>query len=88
MTGSAVQVVDYDPTWPARARSAAAELRSALRDALSEIEHIGSTAVPGLAAKPVIDLLAAADHLEPVRDYLRCHPKEAERYALSWRVMA
>ncbi|WP_211244305.1 GrpB family protein [Actinospica robiniae] len=49
-----IQIVDYDPAWPARAADAIAELGSALPGAFAEIEHIGSTAVPGLAAKPII----------------------------------
>jgi GrpB-like predicted nucleotidyltransferase (UPF0157 family) len=51
-----VVVVDYDPSWPI----AFEELRDALGDAVGDIavsiEHVGSTAVPGLAAKPVIDI--------------------------------
>lgn len=44
------------------------ELRTALPDAILELEHIGSTAVPGLAAKPVIDLMAAVTSLDTVED--------------------
>jgi GrpB-like predicted nucleotidyltransferase (UPF0157 family) len=51
-----VVIVDYDPVWPVRF----AALRHTLKDALGElalaIEHVGSTAVPGLAAKPIIDI--------------------------------
>jgi GrpB-like predicted nucleotidyltransferase (UPF0157 family) len=54
-----IDVVEYDPAWPGLAAAAIAELAPALRDAVTEIEHIGSTAVPGLAAKPTIDLMAA-----------------------------
>lgn len=59
-----IQIVDYDPGWPAQAAEAIAELRSALPGAFAAIEHIGSTAVPGLAAKPIIDLMAAVEELE------------------------
>lgn len=58
-----VRVVDYDPAWPAMAEAAITELRHAAPGAWTQIEHIGSTAVPGLAAKPVIDLMAAAPDL-------------------------
>jgi len=55
----AVIVVDYDPCWPGRFRALRQEYANAL-DAASVpvigIEHVGSTSVPGLAAKPVIDL--------------------------------
>ena len=53
-------VVPYSPDWPSHAAQAIAEVSAALGDRIVAIEHIGSTAVPGLAAKPVIDLMAAA----------------------------
>lgn len=53
-----VQLVPYDLQWPVRFEQEKRRLRG-LCPELEEIEHIGSTAVPGLAAKPVIDLLAA-----------------------------
>jgi GrpB-like predicted nucleotidyltransferase (UPF0157 family) len=58
--------VDYDPAWAQLADRAAAELRATVPDLFTVIEHIGSTSVPGLAAKPIIDLMAAADSLEAV----------------------
>lgn len=63
MAGENVHVVAYDPAWPALADAALRELREVLPDVFSVIEHIGSTAVPGLAAKPVIDLMAAVAEL-------------------------
>ena len=51
-----VIVVDYDPAWPAIFAELRAELWPAVSDIASAIEHVGSTAVPGLAAKPVIDI--------------------------------
>ncbi|WP_460797857.1 GrpB family protein [Microbacterium sp. GXF0217] len=48
-------LVDYDPNWPRMFREIAAELRM-LGNADWEIEHIGSTAVPGMKAKPIIDV--------------------------------
>ncbi|MEU7154640.1 GrpB family protein [Streptomyces sp. NPDC045456] len=56
-----IDVVAYDPAWPAAAADAIADVREALSGAISDIEHIGSTSVPGLAAKPIIDLMAAAE---------------------------
>jgi GrpB-like predicted nucleotidyltransferase (UPF0157 family) len=50
-------VVEYDERWPELFAHEAALLREALGDDAVAIEHVGSTAVPGLAAKPVIDIL-------------------------------
>lgn len=55
-----VTVVDYDPSWPRRFREERDRLCGALGEAALAIWHIGSTSVPGLAAKPVIDVLVAA----------------------------
>jgi ribonuclease III len=120
-----VQVVGSDPRWNALAAEEADRLRAAVPDAV--IEHIGSTAVPGLEAKPVIDLLVGVRELPGslrlpdyealgeagvggrlyfrkrgtvsvnaqvvpldgplwrdallLREYLRAHPEERERYA-------
>ena len=52
-----IVVVDYNDGWPARFERLADRVRDALGDAALTVEHIGSTAVPGLAAKPVIDML-------------------------------
>ena len=66
-----IEIVAYDPAWPAMF---AAE-RDAIREAIGpwltgEIEHVGSTAVPGLAAKPVIDIMAPIAGLETSRPAL------------------
>jgi GrpB-like predicted nucleotidyltransferase (UPF0157 family) len=53
-----IRVVDYDPDWPRRFESLRDEYAGAMAAAgvpVAAIEHVGSTAVPGLAAKPVID---------------------------------
>lgn len=49
-------IVPYDPQWPLEFRRIGLPLREALRDLAVRIDHIGSTAVPGLAAKDVIDV--------------------------------
>jgi len=54
---SPIQVVDYDPEWPRIFEREAARIRAALGDRALAIEHVGSTSVPGLAAKPRIDIL-------------------------------
>lgn len=51
-----VVIVDYDSDWPELFRKLAAPVRQALGDLALAVEHVGSTAVPGLAAKPVIDI--------------------------------
>jgi GrpB-like predicted nucleotidyltransferase (UPF0157 family) len=63
-----VEIVPYDASWPAAFESEASLLRRALAPWLTgPLEHIGSTAVPGLAAKPVIDIMAAVRSLEDSR---------------------
>jgi GrpB-like predicted nucleotidyltransferase (UPF0157 family) len=56
-------VTTYDPAWPARFRIESQLIQIALADLAPAIEHIGSTAVPGLAAKPVIDMLVGVHSL-------------------------
>ena len=51
-----IQVVEPDPAWPAQFAVLAARLRSALGNRALAVEHVGSTSVPGLAAKPIIDI--------------------------------
>ena len=55
-----IELVSYDPAWPDAFAREAARLREVLGDVLLGLEHIGSTAIPGLTAKPVIDILAIA----------------------------
>jgi GrpB-like predicted nucleotidyltransferase (UPF0157 family) len=52
-----ITLVDYDPAWPALFAREAERIRSALGDRVFMLEHVGSTSVPGLAAKPQIDIL-------------------------------
>jgi GrpB-like predicted nucleotidyltransferase (UPF0157 family) len=55
-TETQIRVVDYDEEWPASFDEIAAPLRDAVGTIGARVEHVGSTAVPGLAAKPVIDV--------------------------------
>lgn len=57
--GSPIEVVDYDPAWPGQFESEKIRIRPAIGELLLSLEHGGSTAVPGLAAKPIIDMWAA-----------------------------
>jgi GrpB-like predicted nucleotidyltransferase (UPF0157 family) len=54
--GDSVYVTEYDPAWPCKFEALAARVRACLGDLVSCVEHVGSTAVPSLVAKPVIDL--------------------------------
>ena len=58
-----ILVVPYDAAWPARFRIESQLLHVALADLKPQIEHIGSTAVTGLAAKPIIDMLIGVSSL-------------------------
>ncbi len=57
-------IVPYDPAWPRRFEEERAVLAAAFAGSEAAIEHIGSTAVPGLAAKPVIDILIGLSTLD------------------------
>ncbi len=61
-----ITVVDYNAAWPLEFAAEREKISAVLGGALLELYHIGSTSVPGLAAKPVIDMLAAVRSLEAV----------------------
>jgi GrpB-like predicted nucleotidyltransferase (UPF0157 family) len=68
MSEAPVEITGYDPSWPADFAEEAARLRQVLAPWLAgPIEHIGSTAVPGLAAKPVVDIMAGVRTLAESR---------------------
>jgi GrpB-like predicted nucleotidyltransferase (UPF0157 family) len=70
-TGSrhVVEVVDYDPAWPGLFGETGRPMRSALGAVALRIDHIGLTAVAGLAAKPVIDVQISVAAFEPVEAF-------------------
>lgn len=74
-----IEVVEYDASWPALYREELERLREAMPGA-SAFEHIGSTAVPGLAAKPTIDLMAGSDDLEVPDSAVRALERLGYRY--------
>ena len=80
-----ISIAPYDPEWPNLFEDEAASLRRKLpRTIVIRIEHFGSTAVPGLAAKPVIDVLVQVNSLEETRE--RVAPLlESEGYDYFWR---
>ncbi len=65
-----VEVVAYSVTWPERFRRERDALMAALDGVADSIEHVGSTAVPGLAAKPTIDILIVVDSVAAFLDRL------------------
>lgn len=64
-----ILVVPYDPVWPTLFRTLGERLRQALGDVAVRIDHVGSTSVPGLAAKPVIDVQISVASFEPLDAY-------------------
>jgi GrpB-like predicted nucleotidyltransferase (UPF0157 family) len=78
-----VVIAEYDEAWPARFESERRRLASALGDDAVMVEHIGSTAVPGLAAKPIIDILVTVEQVDPDEKYT--HRLEALGYVLRVR---
>ena len=52
-----ITLAEYDPAWPALYEREAERIRSLLGQRVRQLEHVGSTSVPGLAAKPIIDIL-------------------------------
>lgn len=57
-----VQILDYNPDWPSQFQAEQAQLSEALSSWHCQIEHVGSTSVPGLAAKPVLEILIGVPH--------------------------
>jgi GrpB-like predicted nucleotidyltransferase (UPF0157 family) len=78
--GGPIVVRDYDPRWPAMFEQERTRLSDALGTRMIAIEHVGSTSVRGLAAKPIIDLLVGVNSLAEARSWLR-EPLEALEYA-------
>jgi GrpB-like predicted nucleotidyltransferase (UPF0157 family) len=64
-----IVVRDYDPEWPSRFESVRDRIRAALGSPALVVEHIGSTAVPELAAKPIIDVLLTVADTEDESGY-------------------
>jgi GrpB-like predicted nucleotidyltransferase (UPF0157 family) len=70
---------EYSPEWPARFQKEAGRMRRLLGDTMVDAHHIGSTSVPGLAAKPVIDLMPV------VREIALVDERDSEMVAEGYR---
>lgn len=74
-----IVVSDYDPNWPTLFEQERTRIKNALGSFALAVEHVGSTAVPGLPSKPIIDLLIGVPSLEQAKQ--RCiEPIEALGY--------
>jgi GrpB-like predicted nucleotidyltransferase (UPF0157 family) len=78
-----IVLADPDPAWPRLFAREAERIRTALGDRALGVEHVGSTSVPGLAAKPVIDVLLVVADAADERSYMP--PLEAAGYVLHHR---
>lgn len=74
-----LELADYDPAWVSRFEEQRARIAHALGSRVTRIEHIGSTAVPGIAAKPVIDIMV--DGVQP-DDERTCAALESAGYRI------
>jgi GrpB-like predicted nucleotidyltransferase (UPF0157 family) len=70
-TPSLVEIVPYSIEWPELFRVLGRSLREALGAVAARVDHIGSTAVPGLGAKPIIDVQISVSTFEPLDAYRR-----------------
>lgn len=68
--GDTIKIVDYDPGWPKKYEQWRERLQSALGDVARRLEHVGSTSVPGLPAKPIIDIQISVADLEDEPRYV------------------
>jgi GrpB-like predicted nucleotidyltransferase (UPF0157 family) len=66
-----VEVSDYDPAWPEEFECLKSRILAALGDLVLRVEHVGSTAVRGLAAKPIVDLYVVVKGMDEATTSLR-----------------
>jgi GrpB-like predicted nucleotidyltransferase (UPF0157 family) len=64
-----IYLAEYDPHWPSMFEEERDRLQAAIGEWVADIQHVGSTAIPGIAAKPIIDI---AVHLGSLADALKC----------------
>lgn len=78
-----IVLAPYDPTWPELFEAEAARIRAALGERALDLFHIGSTSVPGLSAKPIIDIILAVE--DPRDEATYVPPLQAAGYTLRIR---
>jgi GrpB-like predicted nucleotidyltransferase (UPF0157 family) len=61
-----IEIVDYDAAWPANFEREAAALTGVFGELLLSLHHIGSTSIPGMRSKPIIDIMPVVDDIEAV----------------------
>jgi GrpB-like predicted nucleotidyltransferase (UPF0157 family) len=69
-SGDPIHIVDYDPTWPSRYDGWHETLRSCLGGTALRIDHVGSTSVPGLAAKSIVDIQISVANVDDESRYV------------------
>lgn len=65
-----IEIVEYNPAWPGKFATHCAVIARSLGESALRIEHIGSTSVPGLAAKPIIDIMVVVNDSAAESTYL------------------
>jgi putative glutamine amidotransferase len=78
----AFEIKPYDPGWPRRFETESARIAAALGDQVVRVEHVGSTAVPGLGAKPVVDIQVSVRSMVPRATYVEPLVQLGYRWAL------
>jgi GrpB-like predicted nucleotidyltransferase (UPF0157 family) len=78
-----IQLSEYDDAWPRQYELEARRVREALGDRVVRLEHVGSTSIPGLAAKPIIDMLLVVTDSSAEGEYVP--PLERGGYVLRIR---
>ena len=85
LTAEEISIVPYDPAWPRSFAQEHAHLVACLpTDLVKRVEHFGSTAIPGLAAKPIVDLIVEVTDLEATKTRI-ASVLEAQGYDYLWR---
>src|SRR6266851_6578780 len=80
---SSITLVEYDPVWPENFAREAKRIKAALGERALRVEHVGSTSVPWLMAKPIIDILLVVANSADEPSYVRA--LEAAGYVLRIR---